>query len=369
MPKDKLAEQRNQTQHKLELMSRYWITWCSILSKVRDQPFCPLALWLVDTHAGKGIHESEGSPDGVVPGTPLQAVLAARATQRAFGDVVVRVRATDIKKRLALELDGHLARYRGDPPALVDVRVNPTDWVEQVPSIVAEIAAADHDHGGLGGHRPHNHRSLWFVDPYGIDGIDHAILMRLPPGSEIVVNFDALTAVRFAARALGGEAGIEDILNCAYGGKTWLGVNQGAQPMELAAAAFAESFAARYTHRTPHALRPTGSQVRYMVHLTNSPTAATAFAKAVRRALAAGTVIAGRLLTQAEKKASADRLFELFRGQALTIEDMHGVGIGLDLTQLRTVCGAADGLYGHWHPRSRTMEWLDERTPDPTLFG
>jgi three-Cys-motif partner protein len=326
MPAEKDIAARRQTQQKLELMERYWGAWCTILARARSRHFCKTRLWLIDTHAGRGLHDSAGDPDGVVPGTPLQATFAARAVQRAFPGTVVAVRASDNHKGRAGELARQLGPFTGPPPDRVDVRIEPTDWVQQVPTILRELAAEDHPSQVLA-YRPHAHRSLWFVDPYGIDGLDQRVLTSLPQGAEVVVNFDAMTAVLYAS-----------------------------------------AHRSRFTHCVAHALRASGSQIRYMIHLTDNDVALEQFADTVRRALLAGTIVAGRLLTKSQKDTLAHRLFDQFRGQALTSRVMRGVGVGLDLGQLRTVCIAADQLgYGSWDDGAKAMTWFAERLGNPRL--
>lgn len=168
MPDEKVVEARRQTQHKLELMERYWGARCTILARTAGRfPFCPTRLWLIDTHAGAGEHASATDPDGKIEGTPALAALAARQAQRAFPGVEVRVRATDKSKEVATALLAAMRPYTGAPPDGVDVKVGNVDWVKAAPWVAAEIASEDHVHGGrpVGAGR-HDHRSLWFIDPY-----------------------------------------------------------------------------------------------------------------------------------------------------------------------------------------------------------
>src|SRR5665647_2479147 len=124
MPEDKFVEARRQTQHKLELMERYWGAWCTILARTKGRhPFCPTRLWLVDTHAGSGEHASATDPDGKIEGTPALAALAARDTQRRFPGIEVRVRATDKSKPVAQSLVAAMRPYKGTPPVGVDIKV------------------------------------------------------------------------------------------------------------------------------------------------------------------------------------------------------------------------------------------------------
>ena len=69
----------------------------------------------------------------------------------------------------------------------------------------------------------------------------------------------------------------------------------------------------------------TGSQTRAMVHLTMAKTAVPAFARAVKDAMRAGTVIAGRVLSTQQKDDAAVTLFNLFAGRSLTAREMVAI--------------------------------------------
>jgi len=370
MPAERFVEERHQTQHKIEAMGRYFGAWCFILARAKGVPFCTSRLWLIDTHAGRGLHLSEGDPDGVVPGTPVLAVLAARNAQLQFPGVTVRVRATDIAKATAIELDAYVRRYRGKPPTGVDVRVGADDWVKFVAKITTEILEdSDHPHnGGRYGGGAHDHRSLWFVDPYGVEGIDHGVIEGLPRGSEVIVNLDLMGLLRDAARAENGEQPLADLLDRAFGGPSWRGAPVGADGRAYMIAAFEQSFARRYKHRNHRLLRPSGSQDRAMIHLADSDKAVPEFARAVQAGLEAGTVIARGKLTAQQRGAAVVQLHGMFGGVTLTAAEMRGAA-GLSISQVRVACKAAeDRRYGRWDAASGTMEWFAERAPELTLW-
>jgi three-Cys-motif partner protein len=362
-PKVKDVEARHQTQQKLEAIERYFGAWCSILARVKGRPFCPTRLFLVDTHAGAGLHLSEADPDGQVPGSPLLAVLAARTAQRAFPDVEVRVRATDHKASIVRALEAQVSPYRGQPPEGVDVTVRQRDWVTEIDALKAEIAVDDHPHGGRPDrHGLHEHRSLWFIDPYGIEGLDHGAVLRLPIGSEAVVNLDLMACLRHIGKAERGDTHSETYLTATFGSDVWRKAGSGAGARESLAHAFAESFGGKWTHRDPYLLRATGSQDRALVHFANSPRAVEAFGRSVRSALAAGTVIAGRLLTTIEKDQAARRLAGLFAALTVHLEDMHGALGVYDRGQLRAICRRAEqNGYGIWREDTGVMEWFAAR--------
>jgi len=367
MPDDKVVEERRQTQHKLELMERYWGAWCTILARTVNRfAFCPTRLWLVDTHAGSGEHESASDPDGKIEGTPTLAALAARDTQRRFPGIEVRVRATDSSKTVARQLQAALAPYKGTPPNGVSIEVGNVDWVKAAPWVAAEIADENHPHGGRG-QGLHAHRSLWFIDPYGVESIEHAVINGFPPGSEVIINLDLMGLIRHAGRAHNGDEPIRALLERVYGGDDWDAASRQRHPQQPLADALANSFP-RWRYRNAYRLNATGSQDRAMVHLTDSTTAVEAFARAVKTALKAGTIIAGAALTTIERDRAAAELFERFRGLTLTTRQMLPAVTRYSLGQLRPICNTADqNRYGRWDATTGTMEWFQDREPTPSL--
>lgn len=372
MPKEKFVEERRQTQHKLELMERYWGAWCTILARTRGKyPFCPDRLWLVDTHAGTGEHASTTDPDGKIEGTPALAALAARDVQRRFPEVQVRVRATDNSKSVAMQLLAAMRPYRGVPPLGVDIKIGNVDWVQAAPWVVKEIAEEDHQHGGKPvGKGRHDHRSLWFIDPYGVESIEHDVINNFPLGSEVIINLDLMGLLRHAGKAHGGDELIKALLDRVYGGDAWDKPSRLAHPHQPLADALADSFP-RWRFRNAYLLRASGSQDRAMVHLTDAKAAVEPFARAVETALKAGTIIAGRALTSIEKDKAAVELFERFRGLTMTTREMIAVVPRYSLDQLRPISRTAESnRYGRWTEGTSTMEWFQDRapeTPPPTL--
>lgn len=176
-------------------MGRYWGAYCTILAQASGRQFCVSRLWLVDCMAGAGLHVSRDHPDGVRPGTPLQAVRAARAAQTRFPGLEVTVHAIDIEPMFVEQLEERLRVYRGRPPAGVRIRLRQADFAARVPAILQEIReSTDHQHSSAAWRgAPHQHRSLWFVDPYGVRDIPHASLEPLSPrdrACEVVINLD-----------------------------------------------------------------------------------------------------------------------------------------------------------------------------------
>jgi hypothetical protein len=97
--------------------------------------------------------------------------------------------------------------------------------------------------------------------------------------------------------------------------------------------------------------------------------AAQTFARAVRDALRAGTVVAGRTLTMIQKDTAAKRLAAQLAGLTIGIDEMALAGTH-DRGQLRAICSRADEQgYGGWDAKSGTMRWHLERQSNPTLWG
>lgn len=370
MPDEKYVEERLQTRHKLELMERYWGAWCTILARTQGKyGFCPTRLWLIDTHAGSGAHTSATDPDGKIEGTPALAALAARDAQRQFPGVEVRVRATDKDKAIAAALFAALTPYKGVPPDGVNVEVGNVDWVKAVPWVAKEIAEENHPHGGKPvGHGAHVHRSLWFIDPYGPESIEHAVIHALPAGAEVIINLDLMGLLRLAGKAHAGEQPIRELLGRVFGGDSWDAPSRVKNPHKPLAEALANSFP-RWKFRNAYLLRASGSQDRAMIHLTESPTAVGAFAEKVEAALKAGTLIAGKTLTAIERDTAAADLFARFRGLTMTTREMAPAVPRYPLVQLRPICHTAEqNRYGRWDQKTGTMEWFTERAPDSEVL-
>lgn len=367
MPEDKPIEVRRQTAAKLELTDRYWKAWCTILARARAAtlPFCNRHLWLIDTMAGAGLHESIDDPDGEVPGTPLQAVLAARMTQLHYPDISIHVRAIDVDNALVAQLEGHLAPYRGAPPTSVDVTTHSMDWVAAVPDILREIAGANHPHPR--GRGAHDHRSLWLIDPFGVGPIDRTLIEHLPRGSEVMLNFDENAARWHAAKALGGDDPIGALLNRLYGDDRWRAAV--GQPTGAFAESFAASFAGQYRHANHYPLWSSGSQDRFFIHLANADRAPEAFGRAHAAALKAGTLWAGNSLTKPQRDIAAESLHARFKGETLTVKEMYELGVPYSTVQIRTICTAAvEELYGEWMGQDEFL-WFESRRPAPGLWG
>ena len=375
-PAELPIEARAQTQHKLELLDRYYKSWCGILSNARGNGFCVSDLWIVDAHAGRGSHLSEADPDGEVSGTPLLAARAARLAQRACPSTRIHIRAIEIDDARADELETRLTKYRGVPPAGVDLRVLRGSFEERAPEIQAEIAAADHPHteGRIGAH---HHRSLWFLDPYGWEEIPYRVIAALGTEAEVVVNADIGGLKRLVGGAnsecqsAGRDAEILDaafgtsVVEVAMGDCPWSNL-AGADP-KLAAQAYSDRFAS-YNHRQVLPLKCSSTQNRWIVQLAGSASALKALERDHNTSLRAGTIVAGEILTGAQRDKQAKTFWGKFKGETLTVDEMFAMGVGLSRNQIRTTCGAAEETgYGNFTGANGTMEWFTERLAQPGL--
>lgn len=366
-PAEQPVEARAQTQHKLELADRYFKSWCSILAHAHGYDFCVSDMYVVDALAGRGMHQSETDPDGQVPGTPLLAARAARHTQQQHPDARVHVRAIELDRGRARELDLRLRRYAGLPPAGVDVLVLYGSFEDKISAIKYEIAQQDHPHSEGIGHN-HGHRSLWLFDPYGWMQIPHHPIASLGPGSEAIVNIDIGGFRRLAGVATGSSAealASRSILDAAFGSSRWRSLV--GNPAQAIAQGYADTFLG-YRHRHVYPLRSSSSQERWVVQLTNSTTAVQAFARDYDTSMRAGTLIAGEVMTGPQRRIAAEAAWKAFRGEEVTIDDMFATGHGYSRSQLRAICGAAqDAGFGLFHSHDGLMEWFETRAVEPDL--
>jgi three-Cys-motif partner protein len=362
-PREAPLEERLQTQHKLEFHSRYSKGWPAILVQARGHAFCIRDLWMIDAFAGRGLHPSREHPDGARRGTTLQAVVGARLAQQSHPGSVLHIRAIEKDAPTAAFLTELVAAHRGDPPLGLDVEVVPYSFAEAVPQVIEEILRSDHPHTTVGG-RQHQHRSLWFIDPYGVDGVPHDLLATLPEGSEVIVNFDIAGLLRHVGNALKGDARATQILDAAYGSREpWLAAAQlprGHRRDAALADAYAASLPLKYTKAYP--LHASAGQKRFLVHGANTLRAIAPFELAYKAALKAGTVFSGNVMTTQQRARAAMRLAATFAGQTVTLDEMIAAGCGLRKRELRPVCAEAqEEGHGSWDPKAGVMEWFGER--------
>jgi three-Cys-motif partner protein len=361
----RVAEDHEQTAHKLAVWFRYPGAWATIIAHSKVRTFDRDQMWVVDTHAGAGLHLSQEHPDGVRPGTPILACYAARNVQRRNPGVKVHIRAIDIRAEYVEKLRNRVQLFKAaSGPDQVDVEVYRDDFADRVPSILAETA-------------PGQCRSLWFVDPYGVAEIPHRGLdpLALPRyGPELVINLDVSGLWRVSAA---GEAAAspEEIaarldpkhataLDRTYGSDAWKKALSGFRPRSDSFDRFAQVYAdtfPNFERRRVYRLRSNGNQVRYFVHLSHSRMAETAFAKTFQATQNIG-LFAGRSLTQTQRSQAALAYSEFFHGTTTSVEDLYEAGLLQDRGQVKTVCRTAgDEGYGKFDEPNKTMVWFQER--------
>jgi len=383
---DGLLETHVQTQQKLEVMLRYWEVWCSIMAQATGFPFCVRCMWLIDGFAGAGLHATNGHPDGRVAGTPVQAFRAAVNTKRRHPTVDVHLRAVDVDKRIAQELERRLVRAPGTANTKPDWKVYAESFRVAYPKILEEMQAdTGHTHSTGPRERVHDHRSLWLIDPFGVKDIPHADLEPLETlaGAEVIINLDLGGLVRVKGAAeLALDDGDPDAFQAAikaanakrldltWGTAGWrenLRRGDRTDLLRSLAQGYADTFG-RFKHRNVHPLRGSRSQRRYLVHLTHSDTAANRFKGICDSCYLIDTLYAGDTLSQNQRAMRAVQLFERFRGTTTTVPELYELGMGASRTQIAAVCQSAQaGGYGTFDAQTRTMTWRREREPDPVL--
>jgi three-Cys-motif partner protein len=346
-------------------------------------------MWLIDCFAGRGLHPSTDHPDGGVAGTPMQAFFAAVRERRRHPGALVHLRGIEKKTTLALELQRRLVRAPGDAHERPEFRVLPNAFHDALPVVLDEMRADDrHGHSELGG-RAHGHRSLWFVDPYGLTPIPHADLDPIAAltGAEMVVNLDVGGLLRMQGAALSAldesnprsfyraaaTTWNENRLNETWGSDGWRNDIEEADPGDILksiAQGYANTFP-NFKCRNVYPLRGSRSQKRFLVHLTHTPVAEDRFANVWKETFTLGTLAAGDKLDSAERAGRATALFEQLAGETLSVADMYELGLAVSRGQLVGICRAAEEMgLGKFDDRVGVgrMEWFKERLPDPTLF-
>lgn len=128
----RIVEDHQQTEHKLDVIRRYFGAYPTIIARARSLPKNREA-WLIDTHAGAGQHGSREDPDGYRFGSPLIACREARMVQKHFPRFRVHVRAIEKEREWVFRLSPRLNAFtRGrEPWEAVDAKVLAGhSWVE-----------------------------------------------------------------------------------------------------------------------------------------------------------------------------------------------------------------------------------------------
>jgi three-Cys-motif partner protein len=365
-------ESRAQTEHKLDVMRRYYGQYPSIIAQSKSNKFDNSHIWLIDVFAGAGLHASANHPEGAVYGTAMLACVYARGVQRQFPKSQIHVRLVDVEENYCAKLTERTHRFRHEENNPVDVQVLCTDWADAIPQIVQEIQTVSP-----------NSLSLWFIDPYGPTVLTFERLQTLlkTHGAEIIINLDAtgLNRMRGVVQSPKAiyNAQVRDQaslhrgqLDAIYWSSYWeepgthLKVRPGMTLEDQLAEAYLLSFKRFRGHAYP--LRSSDNQRRYLIHLSRSPYAEKTFRDTYEASLKVG-LAKGKALTDTECGQHAKLLFDLYQGTEVSIEDLHeGQATALNRAQLRRVASYADAhQYGTF--AGDTITWNAEPPAIPEM--
>ncbi len=366
------VEDHYQTEHKLDVVRRLYGSFLTIVASANTLPNCREA-WIVETHAGAGLHRSREDLDGRRYGSALIACEEARYVQNCFPQVRVHVRAIDLKREWIIRLSERVEHYRraSRQEDVVDVRVISGNFANHLVGLINEARSAR----GL---------SLWLVDPYGFKDIPFSALRPLmsPPfGPEVLINLDFSDIwrkigdsndVADAEEILYHQPDKQTALNALYGGDHWRGaLKKGltyAQSLEALAGRYKERFAG-FEYRSARRLRSSDNQVRFLIHLAHSKKGSENFNGCFEESLRSPS-LAGRALDANARGHAAHNLYKAFRGRVTTIDDLYEASVmPLDRGQLRDVLREAESRgFGEFEERARTMYWADgPRNPGQTV--
>lgn len=357
-------ELHRQTAHKLDFLRRYQPVFASITSSGYSKH-----IFLIDTHAGGGIHASIESVWAY--GSPVLACFAARDIQRRIRGAEVHVRAIEKDKRGARLLREAVERFRvADGPDRVDVEVIEGDYAEHLTPLLREVTA-------------YHAASLWLVDPRGIDIPRHTLdpLMKHRWGLEVIINLDASGALRYA-NLMKSHAGLDNVAdlrsvlyeNAAhqsaigglFGTHTWRdSLIEGAtwnENLHGFARGYADIFRPAFDFATPYRLRSSDNQIRYLIHLTRHKLGVQRFSEAFEASKHEGLFTLHHLDGQG-LSAVAGQLFTFYKGTETTLDRLvEEHGDRYRQHELRNILATAErDLYGTWDEDAATFTWLPKR--------
>jgi len=319
----RFIEDHAQTAQKLSVVRSYFGIYGNILASANLTRFDNKHIFLIDTHAGAGMHASREHPDGVVPGTPLIACHEAVRLQRRYPGLRVHVRAIDNEPRWIARL-----RQRVDPFVAadigadqVDVQLLGGDFAKYLPEVLKEAQEL-------------RAPSLWVVDPYGIDLPFEELeqLQRPARGPEVMINLDLLGIWRVNAAARVDEAvrdamysgegiGVQESLRRLFGGNSWQSVIDDRKTFRANAPALTSAYTdlfPRFEFRQAMQMYSTRGQLRSMVHLCHADLGAVRFKGAFEQSQEIG-LLAGARLDHANKAHAALRYWEAYHGQTTSV--------------------------------------------------
>lgn len=364
------VEARKQTEHKLDMMRRYDSQYLSIL--VNQDSVRADHIFRVEMFAGAGRHLSVDHHLGEVPGTAVQACIAARMVQRDHPGTHVHVRLVDHDEIACRRLEAQISQFKHAEkyPDKVDVTVTASEYASQIEPILAETEYSP-------GKR---YRSLWLFDPFGLN-LPHASFGPLLTAREveIIINLDA-GGVHRQIKLIRNEDSkatpkmVQDCtecLNALFGCAVWeTALNHASNyegELESIARLYAETFPT-FRYRRSYKLRSSDGQMRFLIHLTHSERAANEFAKTYRDTQRIG-IMQGRALKWNDRGNICAQLQSAFAGKAMTLRELETQTIWpLDKQQAKTIRNhARDQGYASYDERTQTIHWKTELLKTPTV--
>jgi three-Cys-motif partner protein len=366
-------EEHLQTEHKLEVVRRYFGAWAGIIANTSARTFSNRDMYIVDTHAGAGLHASDKHPDGWVYGTPLIACEVARTVQRQHPGTQVHVRAIDVDSRWVFRLRNRINTFTkpshtGDR---VDVEVIQDDFANRVPPILTEAAKK-------------RALSMWFIDPYGVKEIPFNALRplnELAYGPEVIINLDlggiwrltSATEVPDLFDWKQHDPERQTTLSALFGDRaSWekallVGAPYHRQ-LESLARAYAELFNT-FKFRNFYPLRSSNSQFRFLIHLTHAALGARRFKEAYETSWNVG-LFAGRALDQATRAHAALTYWAVYRGRETSLTQLYEEHLRpFNKPALAPICRAGEqGGFGHFDEAAEIMHWAEERADPQTTM-
>jgi|GEM_PF-1793764 len=182
--KDHFERFEDHTRLKHFLLDNYLKQWATILA-----PRFP-RFWFVDAFAGAG-RDSTGAPGSPLLAAEVARTIAAEHFRAPLGTPLapnqgLRVVAIEADAARATHLDTAMAPYTQEAPQVAHVHHG-------------TLSAVLDDLGRFVGKEP----ALYFLDPFGVDGLEAALVRRLleTPHAELLVLFSDEGAVRLAGKA------------------------------------------------------------------------------------------------------------------------------------------------------------------------
>ena len=369
----RIIELHKQTEHKVDLMRRYYGQYPSIIATAGKRGTVNAEhIFLIDAFAGAGAHLTRQTNTSQVPGTAVQACIEARRVQREFPGTTMHVRLIDASAVACKRLTARVKEFIDSeaPPERVDVTVFRSECQSRIAPILAET---EYESG-------QRYCSLWFFDPHGLEIPRPTFepLLRSTRAIEILINLDVGAIYREIGQYKSPKATPKmksDCANCLtelFSHERWKSAAPGASnyagELDVLARAYAASFSPKFRYRQAYKLRSGDSQERYMIHLTNSKTAAGAFARSYRESQKIGN-LKGNALTWADRENIVTTLFDAFKGNAIGFDHLATQTLApLLKAQARVILRhACDQGFATYDPTDGTITWNEECTKKPAL--